>query len=240
VANRASRLASTIAADILRDAPEPPDLDHCFLCKRAFTPGKGFGINGRFCSRLCLDAYDAGYVHRESKPTYKFPVRGDGFLIPCRNCKREFVSKGLRCCSPACERAYCESIEIEKITAEVGMESTGYVKRRCEHCGNPLPRYAGEGKKRKQSTKRFCSSRCQQAAKKQAGITPAKADSQDPIQSVSDPSEVPVPQGVESRVRVPLDLVGGGSFRFSDASLDRSPRLAILDQELPPLKTPPR
>jgi hypothetical protein len=127
----------------------------------------------------------------------------DGFLIPCKHCKRPFVSKGLRCCSSSCERAYCESIEIEKITAEVGMESTDYVKRKCEHCGNPLPRYVGEGKKRKQSTKRFCSSRCQQAAKKQAGITPAKADSQDPTQSVSDPSEVPVPQGVESMVRVP-------------------------------------
>jgi hypothetical protein len=197
-------LRDAIERDFQRkDEPTAPDLDQCFLCGRTFSRERGHGINNRFCNDLCLDAYDTGYVHREPKPPLGFPVRGDGFLITCRSCKREFVSKGLRCCSPKCDAAYRESIEVAAITAEVGMESTGYVKRTCEHCGNPLPRYVGEGKKRKQSIKRFCSTRCQQAAKRAGNLSDAPL-CLNPPSIASDPSEVPVPQQVRSMVTVPL------------------------------------
>jgi hypothetical protein len=234
------RLADAIAADILRERPETPDLDHCFLCKRAFTPGKGFGLNGRFCSPLCLDAYDAGYIHREPKPPYDFPVRGDGFLFNCRNCQKPFVSKGLRCCSTECERKYRDKEDIAKTLAEIG-EAPPTAKRQCEHCGNPLPRYVGTGKKRKQSTKRFCSPRCQQAAKK-AGIVPAKGSSQGPSQSASDIQEVPIPSGPAaatkpsepSRFSVPVDLIGHASHRFPGPRLEAGIAKAIIDEEVPP------
>jgi hypothetical protein len=49
VANRASRLADAIAAHILRERPETPDLCRCFLCDRTFTEGNGHGINGKRC-----------------------------------------------------------------------------------------------------------------------------------------------------------------------------------------------
>jgi hypothetical protein len=76
-------LAEAIARDILRERPEAPDLDHCLPCSRAFSEGKGTGANARFCSMLCQNAFDAGYVHREPKPPYSLPSRGDGFLIDC-------------------------------------------------------------------------------------------------------------------------------------------------------------
>jgi hypothetical protein len=68
VANRTNRLAAAIERDLLRERPEAPDFAHCFLCNRTFSDGKGFGINGRFCSMLCLNAYDAGFVLREDRP----------------------------------------------------------------------------------------------------------------------------------------------------------------------------
>jgi hypothetical protein len=187
-------LADAIKADILRERPAAPTSPTCFLCDRTFSEGKGFGINGRFCSTLCLNAFDAGFTPRDQsvRSVLNVPLRdwvvvagppdtvgtrpygdaqpmtvsGYGFLITCKGCHKPFVSKGLRCCSTECDRQHRERQEIEATIAGMAMESTGYVKRKCEHCGNPLPRYVGTGKKRKQSTKRFCSPRCQQAAKR--------------------------------------------------------------------------
>src|SRR5215468_8657554 len=100
-------LRAAIERDILRERPEAPDFAHCFMCGRTFTDGKGHGLNGRFCSVLCLDGSDAGLMPAQP-PRYKFPIRGDGFLIDCQGCKRPFVSKGLRCCSADCECKYRE------------------------------------------------------------------------------------------------------------------------------------
>lgn len=61
---------------------------------------------------LCLVAYDAGYLHRTDGDGYAFPVRGEGFLIDCRHCRRPFNSKGLRCCSVGCERTIVERAAI--------------------------------------------------------------------------------------------------------------------------------
>jgi hypothetical protein len=62
------RTAAIVAA-ILKDAISQPreiavDLCQCLLCGRTFTTGKGVGTNGRFCHRLCVDAFNAGMVYR--------------------------------------------------------------------------------------------------------------------------------------------------------------------------------
>jgi hypothetical protein len=170
---RTSTLASIIARDSLADRPDTSfDLGRCFLCARSFTVGKGTGTNGRFCSHLCVEAYDGGYQHREPG-AYSHPARGDGFLIDCPGCRRPFVSKGLRCCSDACERHLKEQADIAETMASVEMESTGYVYRKCEHCAGNIPRYVGVGKARKETRKdaRFCSKRCADKARR-----PSKAD----------------------------------------------------------------
>jgi DNA-directed RNA polymerase subunit M/transcription elongation factor TFIIS len=89
-------------------------------------------------------------------------VSADGFLIDCRSCKKPFVSKGLRCCSPECERQYRERETIAATMAEVQAESTGYVHRKCEQCGGNIPRYTGTGLKRRETAKntRFYSRLC--------------------------------------------------------------------------------
>jgi hypothetical protein len=82
--------------------------------------------------------------------------------MDCRHCRRPFVSKGLRCCSDACERRLKEQAEIAETMASVEMEWTGYVYRKCEHCSGNISRYVGVGKARKETRKdaRFCSKRC--------------------------------------------------------------------------------
>jgi len=87
-------LADAIKRDILRDRPAAPASPTCFLCNRTFSQGKGHGINGPFCSVLCLNAYDDGFMPGEAVSPYKFPIRGDGFLTACKGCNREFISRG--------------------------------------------------------------------------------------------------------------------------------------------------
>jgi hypothetical protein len=164
---------STIAAAILRDrnAPDPAptvDLNRCILCARTFTQGRGFGLNGRFCSRLCLEAYDTGYVHRDAGARYTCHARGDGFVVDCRQCRRPFVSKGLRCCSDACERRLKERADIAETMASVEMETTGYTYRKCAQCNGAIPRYTGTGRKRRETRQdaRFCSRRCSDKARR--------------------------------------------------------------------------
>jgi hypothetical protein len=167
-----NRLRDAIERNLLRERPEAPDFAHCFMCGRTFTEEKGHGLNGRFCSTLCLDGYDAGLMPPQP-PRCSLPMRGDGFVITCKGCKCEFVSRGLRCCSAECDRQHRERQDIEATIAGMAMESTGYVKRKCQHCGGDIPRYQGIGKKRRETRKdaRFCSPRCQQRAKASSGST---------------------------------------------------------------------
>jgi hypothetical protein len=160
-------LRDAIAADILRPPTEAPALCRCFLCDRAFTEGRGHGINGRFCSALCLGAHGAGYVHREPKPPFDLPMRGDGFVITCHGCNREFVSKGLRCCSADCERKFKERQDIAATLAEIGEEAPARPK--CEVCGANIPRWRN-GRAVKKGT-RFCSPKCSQKARRQSGAS---------------------------------------------------------------------
>jgi hypothetical protein len=166
---RTSTIATIIARDTLADRPDTTvDLTRCFLCSRTFSAGKGFGINGRFCSRLCVEAYDGGYQHREPGARYTHPARGEGFHINCKACRRPFVSKGLRCCSEACERRLKEQADIAETMASVKMESTGYVSRKCSQCNGAIPRYTGSGRKRRETRQdaRFCSKRCSDRARR--------------------------------------------------------------------------
>jgi hypothetical protein len=133
----------------------------------AFSEGKGTGANARFCSILCQNAFDAGYVHREPKPRYNLPPRGDGFLISCKGCRRPFVSKGLRCCSTECERQMREKAEIAATMAEVGMEPVAVERRKCEHCSITIPRWRN-GRQVPKGT-RFCSRSCREKAGRQSG-----------------------------------------------------------------------
>jgi hypothetical protein len=96
-----------------------------------------------------------------------------GWIIECFGCGRDFDSKGLRCCSAMCERAYRKREENKAIVSEVGMELPS--KRKCAECGGDIPNWrkakAGrnKGKAVKVSSKtRFCSDRCSANARKVA------------------------------------------------------------------------
>lgn len=135
----------------------------CFACGRSFCRG-----DGRFCCSRCRTAFDEGfppyaptvvkYTWLDGRP---MPISGGGFLIACRGCGKDFSSKGLRCCTPDCERKFRERQETAAIMAEAGMERS--VKRKCVVCGSDIPRYAGAGKKRRAVpiTRVCCSPKCQ-------------------------------------------------------------------------------
>jgi hypothetical protein len=160
--------------------PEPRP---CFVCGRSFAP------EGRFCSPHCRDAFDAGfppYTHaRVSSTEWRvvagpaiplipdLPVRGDGHVVGCAGCQREFVSRGLRCCSADCERKYRERLEVDATLAEVGVESTAPPKRRCQVCCGPIPRWT-KGGRATPKTAQFCSPKCSRKAKKLSGATEPK------------------------------------------------------------------
>jgi hypothetical protein len=156
-------------------SPEPQD---CFACGRSFLHGAlraDASGPSRFCSNCWRDAFDAGFppyaeTSRAPRITADFrviagpdilivpdlPARGDGCLIRCLGCQREFVSRGLRCCSTECDRAHRERLEIEATVAEVGTEIVP--KRKCEVCGAIIPRWT-KGKATPKN-KRFCSAKC--------------------------------------------------------------------------------
>jgi hypothetical protein len=192
VANRASRLADAIAADILRERPEAPQSQTCFACSRSYSkaaPKADDSGPSRFCSVRCRDYFDNGgppYDPQTARDVLNIPLRdwvviagppgtvgtrpygnghpmtvsGDGFLIPCRHCKRPFVSRGLRCCCPDHERKYRESIEIKAALAEIGEDVP--TRPKCEACGANIPRWRN-GRAVPKGT-RFCSDNCRQRA----------------------------------------------------------------------------
>ncbi len=87
-----------------------------------------------------------------------------GFYIICLGCNKEFESKGLRCCSTECERAYREQQENLAVMAEVS--DTPREKRRCGNpeCPNTIPIWR---KGRRVSGKtQFCSPKCAKRAKR--------------------------------------------------------------------------
>jgi hypothetical protein len=170
---RASTIAHAIERDLLTDRPR---IEHksqtCFACGRSYMNGDR--DNPRFCSPRCRKAFDAGFVGPYSEQPIRYarldgrPMqpRGDGFVIQCAGCRQEFVSKGLRCCSPECERQVRERAEIEQTIAEAGLESVGRVKRKCEApgCGATIPMW--RNKRKVSGAARFCSDRCARKARR--------------------------------------------------------------------------
>src|SRR6516162_6587321 len=149
-------IADALVRDLLTERPRSPEAKTCFACGRPHSRG-----DGRFCGSKCRRAYDLGFTPGEvgSKPR-------DGVSLPCRGCGRQFVSKGLRCCSVACERQLHERDANAALMAEVGMDLAA--KRKCQECGGDIRRWTGVGRKRRQVTSaaRFCSLKCGKRARR--------------------------------------------------------------------------
>jgi ribosomal protein L24E len=223
--SRADRLADRLMEDRAKRASKSAgNIGGCFLCGRSYSVLPPMGDNStRFCSDKCQEAYDAGAMPARDVNPFAVPadqwrvIAGPlpgympkiamqqgkhGFYINCLHCKREFESKGLRCCSVECERAYQGRVAAAQVVAEVGGTLTE--KRKCSICGGPIPKYVGTGKHRRltNKTKTTCSNRCQEKARKMglpeasnsvdAGVGPSE-----PIQPIFGPSTPP------------LNLVGG-------------------------------
>jgi hypothetical protein len=153
---------------------QTPEPQNCFVCGRAYCRGED-----RFCSPTSRIAFDGGFPpyspapistgvqwHMVAGPPVLIPrdfsTRGDGCMIACEGCQREFVSRGLRCCSVECERKHKQQLEIAAAVAEVGLEIAP--KRKCETCGGAIPRWRAGKAVRK--TTRFCSKKCSKRASK--------------------------------------------------------------------------
>jgi hypothetical protein len=90
----------------------------------------------------------------------------EGFVINCSHCRKEFDSKGLRCCSRECETAYRGREANLAVLAEAGIEASS-TKRACHECGVQIPTWRN-GRKVSGKT-RFCSPKCAQKAKRSSG-----------------------------------------------------------------------
>jgi len=243
--------------DLLRERPATPEAQTCFACGRSYAKG-----DGRFCSVRCRDAFDNGNPAygqaRAQAPSTDWvviagppgtvgsryasdlPTRGGGRLITCKGCQREFVSKGLRCCSPQCEKRYREHLEIEATMREVSAEAAP--KRRCEACGAAIPRWTKGGRAVKK-TVRFCSDNCWQKAKRQSRASHQQMTgetAQKPLQNgpLQEPVQSPPIPAEASVVAVPIDIIGGGSCWFEGPGLDRASLRAELSTELLATVTP--
>jgi hypothetical protein len=157
-------LTNAIMDDRQRDRPrEAAPL--CFSCGRAYTSG-AIGDVGRFCSLRCRDAFDSGFPAYAPPKSYRELVAGQGplgMLINCSGCGKKFDSRGLRCCSIECERAFRRK---EELDAELARQPFRAVKRRCGHCGGPIPNWR-KGR-RVSSAVKYCSSRCQRKGSQNA------------------------------------------------------------------------
>jgi predicted nucleic acid-binding Zn ribbon protein len=132
--------------------PDLPPSVECFLCARPFTCRQG---GGRFCSDRCRSLYDDGFPRsRDITPVrYSLPLGSNGFLIDCAHCGKRFDSKGLRCCSPECERRLRE-----QAANKADLRAAPATKRECEWCRQPIPRWR-KGRAVPKSA-RYCSVQC--------------------------------------------------------------------------------
>jgi hypothetical protein len=178
-------LADAIARDLLAERLPPPVAQTCFACGRPYFRG-----DGRFCGSKCRQAYDLGFT-----PSEFVSKLSDGVSLVCRGCGRQFVSKGLRCCSVACERQSHERDAKAALMAEVGMDLAA--KRKCQECGGDIPRWTGVGRKRRQVTSaaRFCSLKCGKRARRRLSGQTAEKGAEELQKSLcrSGSEEAPLP-----------------------------------------------
>jgi hypothetical protein len=228
-----------LARQILDDRAKPrpaPRVGCCFLCGRSYSTQSLDGDSStQFCSAKCRGAYDAGIALAvepnpfvvdqwrviAGPPPGRMPkaprmMGRHGFYIDCLHCKREFESRGLRCCSAECGRALKSRADTAATMAEVGMVLIE--KRKCESCGGDIPNWTGEGFKRHRTRKsqRYCSARCQRKANETGGILALS-----PSKTAFGPSEAIRP--IFGPSTSPLNLVGGYRFAAApDISFDRA------------------
>jgi hypothetical protein len=167
------RLTEMLLADRHRAVDtDRSDIVPCRACSYTFPyKGRRGDLNGHFCSVRCQDWFDAGNrapseigcghyggAFREgARPTR------EGFMIRCLCCRREFESRGLRCCSTGCESRYRERQDNLAVIAEAGIEATP--KKVCANpeCRARIPTWR-KGRKVSSST-RFCSPKCSRRAR---------------------------------------------------------------------------
>jgi hypothetical protein len=233
---------------------EKPDIIDCFSCGRSmvYRAPRADGSSGRCCSDRCREWFDAGNPAYEPLDTRKLydetwrhaggpragylprPMHAGpvGFFIDCVGCGKEFESRGLRCCSPDCERAL---VARQKNRAD--MLDAPAAKRSCEECGRPIPRWRNG--REVSATVRFCpGGKCARRARerlKRAGQAPGQPNPcfgrefvkvmPDFIGSAMTPAATedvpqaqeasPAPQAYFERHTPPLNLIGG--YRFAGA-----------------------
>ena len=163
----------------------------CFSCGRSFIYFAPIGHDsGRFCSARCREWFDAGNpAHRplDTSKLFNLPIGPHGFLISCAGCNNRFDSKGLRCCSPDCERRLGRKRELDAVLKEDPFRA---VKRKCAGCGGDIPNWRNG--RRVSSSTRFCKPVCQRKAAKKAGL--ASGD-QNPVTDVQTAKKCP-PNGL--------------------------------------------
>ena len=193
--SKTANLAAIILADRHKTSTNHHNIVPCFVCGHTFVyrgrrgaasvwigsdddgyPSPDTSLNGRFCSLRCQDWYDAGnprvtdqkivYRWRDDRPMRMGP---NGFTIDCANCRKEFESLGLRCCTLDCERSYRERQDNLAIMAEAGIEPAP--KRQCSQCNAIIPMWRN-GRKVSSKT-RVCSPKCAYKARKQAKMAQA-------------------------------------------------------------------
>ena len=170
-----------LTAALLADRERAPTTEHnivaCFSCGRTYVyKGRKDELNGRFCSTRCRDWFDAGnpsheqqrrletpYTRRNGKPMRMGPM---GFYTECADSRKEFDSKGLRCCSAECEKAYREREENLTIMAEAGIEPAAKRKCAAPGCDGTIPKWKNGRQVSARVT--FCSPKCRQRAKRAA------------------------------------------------------------------------
>jgi hypothetical protein len=154
---RAERLARALVRDWEAQRTQRAPSPSCLMC------GRGYAARGtRFCSQRCREVYDNGrpvYTPLDLDKFFTFPRSGSAFRVECGHCRRPFASRGLRCCSPDCERALCQRQARDRELAGNAFRSP---RPPCETCGAPLPKWR-KGR-RLSSVTRFCSARCRKRA----------------------------------------------------------------------------
>jgi hypothetical protein len=123
---------------------------------------------------------------------------------------------------------------------EVGAETAP--KRGCEVCGAVIPRWT-KGGRAVRKTVRFCSGKCRQRAKQHSGSSTLSITAKSPQKALQngplpEPVQFPSVPAEASVVAVPIDIIGGGSFRFKGPDLHQVIVRAIFSTELPETVTP--
>jgi hypothetical protein len=152
-----ARLARALLADRARADHRTTSPSTCFLCNRGFVYRPATDDeSGRFCSATCRELYDQGQRAASSSTRNYFTLEPGprGFWITCAGCDRRFESKGLRCCTPECERQARERAETKAVLDEVEMESSH--KRTCAipGCQRTIPNWTN-GRKTS-SARKYC------------------------------------------------------------------------------------